>query len=179
MSTDILFIGRGGQGAFTAARLLGAAYTGKGENHHALAFPSFGPERRGAPVRVFVKLDMCPIRDRSEINRCDFLVCLDETLFNPQIEALCKPEGRILLNTKHNRNTARILCLDADSIALAHMGVAIVNTVMLGALASIYNGIELVDLQKALSSAVPPRALLGNLAVIQAAYQALAGEAAS
>lgn len=45
--TEIRWHGRGGLGAFTAARLLGCAvslYEGK----YALAFPSFGPERRGA-----------------------------------------------------------------------------------------------------------------------------------
>ena len=40
--TEILWHGRGGQGAFTAARLLGDAYSLK-DNAYALAFPSFGP----------------------------------------------------------------------------------------------------------------------------------------
>ena len=48
---EILWLGRGGQGAFTAAKLFGAAYTAHDDSHYALAFPSFGPERRGAPVR--------------------------------------------------------------------------------------------------------------------------------
>ena len=48
---EILWLGRGGQGAFTAAKLLGAAYTAADDARYALAFPSFGPERRGAPVR--------------------------------------------------------------------------------------------------------------------------------
>lgn len=42
----ILWHGRGGQGAFTAAKLLGAAYSLK-EGNYSLAFPSFGSERRG------------------------------------------------------------------------------------------------------------------------------------
>ena len=48
--TEILWHGRGGQGAFTAAKLLGAAYSIEETNHFALSFPSFGPERRGAPI---------------------------------------------------------------------------------------------------------------------------------
>ena len=59
--TEIVWHGRGGQGAFTAARLLGAAYTLRGDGGYALAFPSFGPERRGAPIRAFTKLDVQPI----------------------------------------------------------------------------------------------------------------------
>ena len=60
---EILWLGRGGQGAFTAARLLGAAYTIADDDKYALAFPSFGPERRGAPVRAFTKLDSEPVAD--------------------------------------------------------------------------------------------------------------------
>ena len=48
--TEILWHGRGGQGAFTAAKLLGAAYSIEETNHFALSFPSFGPERRGTPI---------------------------------------------------------------------------------------------------------------------------------
>ena len=62
--TEILWHGRGGQGAFTAARLLGAAFTLRDHHSYALAFPSFGPERRGAPIRAFTKLDIKPIGDR-------------------------------------------------------------------------------------------------------------------
>lgn len=58
--TEVLWHGRGGQGAFTAARLLGAAYSLRGDDSYALAFPSFGPERRGAPIRAFTKRMTAP-----------------------------------------------------------------------------------------------------------------------
>ncbi|MDO4556731.1 MAG: 2-oxoacid:acceptor oxidoreductase family protein, partial [Lachnospiraceae bacterium] len=54
--TEIRWHGRGGQGAFTAARLLGNAVSIY-EEKYALAFPSFGPERRGAPVLAFTRID--------------------------------------------------------------------------------------------------------------------------
>ncbi len=76
--TEILWHGRGGQGAFTAARLLGDAYSLK-DNAYALAFPSFGPERRGAPIRAFTKLDKKPIGNRSEITRSNYSIFLDDT----------------------------------------------------------------------------------------------------
>ena len=72
--TEILWHGRGGQGAFTAARLLGAAFTLRDDHSYALAFPSFGPERRGAPIRAFTKLDTKPIGNRSEVERADFSI---------------------------------------------------------------------------------------------------------
>ena len=62
--TEILWHGRGGQGAFTAARLLGAAFTLRDDHSYALAFPSFGPERRGAPVRQLLGLPLDGSGDR-------------------------------------------------------------------------------------------------------------------
>lgn len=73
---QVIWKGRGGQGAFTAARLLGAAWVNKGG--YALAFPSFGPERRGAPVSAFTKLDDKPVVDRSEIENPDYTLDLTE-----------------------------------------------------------------------------------------------------
>ena len=49
---EIVFHGRGGQGAVTAANLLVAAALKDG-NKGVQAFPFFGAERRGAPVRAF------------------------------------------------------------------------------------------------------------------------------
>jgi pyruvate ferredoxin oxidoreductase gamma subunit len=49
---EIRWHGRGGQGGFTAARLLGMAAS-LSEDYYVQAFPSFGPERRGAPVLAF------------------------------------------------------------------------------------------------------------------------------
>ena len=57
--TEVLWHGRGGQGAFTAAKVLGAAYSLR--ENFALAFPSFGPERRGAPILAFTKEDGLPV----------------------------------------------------------------------------------------------------------------------
>ena len=75
---EVRWHGRGGQGAFTAARLLGAS-AALFEGRHALAFPSFGPERRGAPVLGFTRIDDHKITDRSAVTACDFVVVLDET----------------------------------------------------------------------------------------------------
>lgn len=100
--TEILWYGRGGQGAFTAAKLLGAAYTLKGDSYYSIAFPSFGPERRGAPVRAFTKLDRKPVFDRSETEKADYIIILDETLYSDSLKNLLKLNGKIIVNTKQN-----------------------------------------------------------------------------
>ena len=91
---DVLWHGRGGQGAFTAAKLLGAAYAVRGS--YSIAFPSFGPERRGAPVRAFTKLDSCRIGDRSEIEKADYVIYLDDTLFFNSFDELKENEYNLL-----------------------------------------------------------------------------------
>ena len=50
---EIRFHGRGGQGAVTTAELVAAAAVNEGR--FSQAFPSFGPERRGAPVVAFCR----------------------------------------------------------------------------------------------------------------------------
>lgn len=69
---EFIWHARGGQGAFTAARCLGAA-AALSAGAYALAFPTFGPERRGAPMRAFTKIDTAPIGDRSAVHRAAFV----------------------------------------------------------------------------------------------------------
>ena len=71
---EITWYGRGGQGAFTASRVLGASAIYKG--FKSLAFPSFGPERRGAPIRAFTKISDKRIVDRSIIKKNDYIIVL-------------------------------------------------------------------------------------------------------
>ena len=76
---EIRWHGRGGQGAVTSAELLARAAISEGK--YAQAFPSFGPERRGAPVSAFVRVDSKePIRIRAEITGPDVVVVLDPSL---------------------------------------------------------------------------------------------------
>lgn len=69
----------GWAGGLYGARCLGAA-AALSAGAYALAFPTFGPERRGAPMRAFTKIDTAPIGDRSAVHRAAFVIYLDETL---------------------------------------------------------------------------------------------------
>lgn len=171
MMVNIRWHGRGGQGAFTAARLLGAAYSSH-ENQYALAFPSFGPERRGAPIQAFTKLDTKPVVNRSEVNQADYIIFLDDTLFSEGILAELKPGGKVLLNTKQSFDNPRILTIDADSIAAEILKQPITNTIMLGAFAEVFEGIELDDIKAAIQLFMPAKLHDKNIAAVnQAAVQ--------
>src|SRR5208283_5762471 len=75
---EIVFYARGGQGAVTAAAVLVAALAQEGK--YAQAFPFFGGERRGAPVKAFLRIDDKPITTRSQIYKPDCIVVLDSKL---------------------------------------------------------------------------------------------------
>ena len=115
--TEILWHGRGGQGAFTAARLLGAAYVAESDGFYALAFPSFGPERRGAPIRAFTKLSDSPVGDRSQVVKADYSIYLDDTLFTDAAFDELKENGKIILNTRRKVDDERVITLDGTAIA--------------------------------------------------------------
>lgn len=168
--TEILWHGRGGQGAFTAARLLGDAYSLK-DNAYALAFPSFGPERRGAPIRAFTKLDKKPIGNRSEITRSNYSIFLDDTLFNEKSFRELKQNGIILLNTKKTFEDPRVITLDGDSIAARILGLPITNTILLGAFAAVSGEITLEDINKAIRQTMPHRLHEKNIAAVKAAFE--------
>ena len=163
---EILWHGRGGQGAFTAARLLGAACS-MAPGRHALAFPSFGPERRGAPMRAFTKLDDRPIGDRSASTKADFVVYLDETLFGPGWEDELKAGGRVLVNSAQTWDDPRVTAIDADGISAEVLGRAIPNTVFLGALAALCDEVRAEDVCEAIRQYMPEKLHAKNLAVVE------------
>ena len=72
---EIRWHGRGGQGAVTSVEMLALAAIGEGK--FAQGFPSFGPERRGAPVTAFTRIDDKRIKVRSAIYTPDVVVVLD------------------------------------------------------------------------------------------------------
>lgn len=165
---EILWHGRGGQGAFTAAKLLGAAASISGRAH-SLAFPSFGPERRGAPMRAFTKVDKSVIGDRSEIAKADFVVYLDETLFSDGWEDELKDDGLVLVNTAKSYSDERILAIDASGLAIEILGRDIPNTVFVGLISNLAEGLDLEDAKDAVREYMPAKLVEKNLRVIDVA----------
>lgn len=58
---------------------------------YALAFPTFGPERRGAPMRAFTKIDTAPIGDRSAVHRAAFVIYLDRAARGRRLGGRARP----------------------------------------------------------------------------------------
>ncbi len=138
---EIRWHGRGGQGTVTSAELLARAAIDEGK--YAQAFPSFGPERRGAPVLAFDRIsDNKPIRARAEITEPDVVVVLDPGLLTiVNVTSGLKKDGTVIINTSKTLqdidsklgNKWRLAVVDATKIAKELLGVNIVNTTILGA----------------------------------------------
>ncbi len=160
---EIIWLGRGGQGAFTAAKLLGAAYTIDSREKYALAFPSFGPERRGAPVRAFTKLDTKPVVDRSQTEKADYIVILDDTLYSPQLQELLKDNGQIIVNSKKIIDGA--LTFDAERIA-AEFRLPTVNTVMFGLLIGRSDIVTAENAVESIKGYMPPKIQERNISAL-------------
>lgn len=165
---EVLWHGRGGQGAFTAARLLGAAASFE-EGAYAMAFPSFGPERRGAPMRAFTKFDRAPIGDRSAITQADYVVYLDDTLLGEDWEAELKPGGLVLVNSTRTFDDPRIWAIDANGLSEAILGRDIPNTVFLGAIAALCPQLTPEAAKQAIAEYMPPKLHEKNWRIVEEA----------
>lgn len=153
---DVIFLGRGGQGAFTSSRILGIAAS-LYEKKHGLSFPSFGPERRGAPVFAFTKISEEPIRNRTQSNKADYFVVLDESLYNEGLLERLKEGGKLILNTgsPNSYEDPRIITYDANPVATLYLGKPIANTAMLAAFVSYTQIVSIDSLQKAIKYDLP------------------------
>ena len=159
---EIVFHGRGGQGAVTAANLLVAAALNDG-NKGVQAFPFFGAERRGAPVRAFARISEDEIHLRSEIYKPDIVIVLDESIMDivDTLKGL-KKDGKILINTTKKPNEFSfskkftVATVDATGIALKHNilvgGIPVVNTPILGAVPKILDRVTLKSIQNKVKS---------------------------
>jgi pyruvate ferredoxin oxidoreductase gamma subunit len=157
---EIRWHGRGGQGAVTSAELLAQAAISEGK--YAQAFPSFGPERRGAPVLAFVRISsQKPIRIRAEIAQPDVVVVLDPGLLSiVNVTSGLKKNGILVINTKKSfkeiaaqfKTKCRLAKVNATGIARQTLGVPITNTTMVGALIRATGVVELESLVEPLKN---------------------------
>jgi len=155
---EIVFHGRGGQGSVTAANLFVAAALKDG-NKGVQAFPFFGAERRGAPVRAFARISHDEIHLRSKIYTPDIVIVLDEGIMD-LVDVLkgLKKDGIILINTRKKPSDFsfskkfKVATVNATDIALKHEiligGIPIINTPILGSIPKILNRVTLKSIQE-------------------------------
>jgi 2-oxoacid:acceptor oxidoreductase gamma subunit (pyruvate/2-ketoisovalerate family) len=159
--------GRGGQGAVVASKLLAAALFLEGR--HVQSFPSFGVERRGAPVTAFLRYSDQPILLRCEVTEPDELMVLDPTLVAAvDVAAGLRRGGSVLINSPRAADAYgdlarrfRVATVDASAIArrfgLGSRTQPIVNTAILGAWAEFSGTLRLESVCRAIADEMPGR----------------------
>jgi 2-oxoacid:acceptor oxidoreductase gamma subunit (pyruvate/2-ketoisovalerate family) len=160
---EVKVSGRGGQGAVLASQILATAFFQKGL--YVQSFPSFGAERRGAPVSAFVRADSREITLRYSVQRPDWIVLLDSHLLdNPMVMGGMSEKTSLLINAPegdevHGPGGNPVFVVDATGIAeklrLKTTSFSIVNTAMVGAFAKASNLLELDGIVEVIKELVP------------------------
>ena len=174
---EVRIHGRGGQGAVLACSILAQALVEEGK--HAVAIPSFGFERRGAPVAAFLRFDSEPIRAMTNVYHPDCVVCIDPTVPRTvDIFAGMKPGGTVVLTTKAKleelsfpESISRVGLCDAVGIALSIYRKPVTNAIMLGAFARTTGLLTLAALKEAFQQMdLRDAGLTENLLAVERGY---------
>lgn len=172
---EVRWHGRGGQGVVTSSQLLTQAAIIEGK--YAIHIPEFGPERRGAPVRAFTRIDDTPIEIRYGVLNPDIVVVIDPTLVELKdfiLEGL-KSEGTIIVNkppkTVKKFEGFKTYAVDAFKISVEELGRPIYNTAMIGALLGATKVIDLNSLIKAIKGRFPEAVAEKNKKAIERGYK--------
>ncbi|MFA5311865.1 MAG: 2-oxoacid:acceptor oxidoreductase family protein [Methanomassiliicoccales archaeon] len=179
---EIRWHGRGGQGVVTANELLAGAALKEGK--YIKAFPEFGPERMGAPIRAFTRLSDTPIQVHSQVYYPDMVVVLDPTLLK-QADILegMKESSLFVANYAEGKDklvkiigkSNNVHSVNATGIAMDEIGRPTANTAMLGAVVKVlkYVSIESVleELETKFSAKFSKEVVAKNIKAIKRAYE--------
>ncbi len=159
---EIIIHGRGGQGAVTACEIIAEAAYLSGNFVDVHAYPSFGAERRGAPVQAYTKLSRTDtIWDRAQIETPNVLIIFDETVLNQDIASSLTQDGFFIINSekdpeffvnKYNLSKdTKIVVADISKLALKKNltidGNPVINTPILGLLSKALPELNLDNLK--------------------------------
>ena len=188
---EVRWHGRAQQGVVTAAKVLGEAALRSGK--FVQAFPEFGPERMGAPVRAFNRISADPIRLHCAVTDPRYVLIADPTLIATVNVTEGTPDNAVfIVNTPKSpkemrkelglegRNGVKVFTLDAVNISLETIGRAMPNTPLLGALAKATEFIALDALidnfREGYAKKFSEKVLEGNVAAMNRGYGELKAE---
>ncbi len=178
-NVEIRWHGRGGQGTVTAAKVLADACLSGGR--HVQAFPEYGPERAGAPLRAFSRISDKTIRMHCPVLNPSIIGIVDATL----IDAIDVTGGALdnsvfVVNTARDageirkklgaKDSQKVFTVDASKIAIESFGRAMPNSPMLGAIAKATGVVEmdvlLENVKKSFGKKFSQKIIDGNLEAV-------------
>ena len=109
---EIRWHGRAGQGVVTAGELLAEAALDEGK--YFQAFPDYGPERMGAPVKSYTRISDEPIDFHCQILNPDVVIVVNPNLLSVvDVTEGLKPDGTLIINTPETPAEIRKALRDA------------------------------------------------------------------
>ena len=147
---EMVFYGRGGQGVKTASQLVADSLINEG--YYIQAFPEYGPERAGAPVKAFARVSRSPIKIHCPVELADMAIIVDPTLIGSvDMTSNIKKNGIVLVNSSEDVNEVKkklnfkgkLVTIDASKISLDIIGRNLPNVAMLGAVSKYYKPLGL------------------------------------
>ncbi|MBI5571334.1 MAG: 2-oxoacid:acceptor oxidoreductase family protein [Desulfomonile tiedjei] len=181
LTYEIIWHGRGGQGAVTAAKIFTAAAYYQGFRGVS-AKPTYFSERRGAPVSVHTRVSVDPIRTFSNVMAPDICVVLDDNLLEMvNVTANLKPNGLLVLNSALDPKQLGIVggfsvaVADAfhssEEAGLIVEGNVLISTSILGPVAAASELVSLDNIRAAIGKSFKGKALERNLKALDLAYK--------
>lgn len=179
---EICIYGRGGQGSLVLAQFMAIAALEDNKYGQAFPFLGGGGERRGKAIMAFCRLSDKPIRLRCRVDKADYLIVQDATIFTeePVLEKV-KPSGIVLVNTERRPEEFAVgegVCLctvHAEKLAREILGRPIMNTALLGAFGAVTKELSLEAMLRAVQKKFPGELGEKNSKVVEEAYKALVG----
>jgi pyruvate ferredoxin oxidoreductase gamma subunit len=182
-NVEIRWHGRGGQGTVTAAKVLADACLSGGR--HVQAFPEYGPERAGAPLRAFSRISDKEIRMHCPVLNPSIVGIVDATLIDAiDVTGGAKDDAVFIVNTARDaaeirkrlgaKDTQKVFTVDASKIAIESFGRAMPNSSMLGAIVKVTGIVELdvllANVQKSFGKKFSQKIIDGNLEAVNRGY---------
>ncbi|NTU41891.1 MAG: pyruvate synthase [Nitrospirales bacterium] len=181
---EIRWHGRGGQGTVTAAKVFADACLSGGR--HVQAFPEYGPERSGAPLRAYNRVSSKELRMHCPVIRPQIVVIVDATLLDSvKVMDGAPDDAIVIVNTSHEpkalreklglKDTQKVFTIDATKIAIDSIGRPMPNSPMVGSLARISGLVSLEsileDVKKSFGKKFSQKIIDGNLEAVRKGYE--------
>jgi len=183
-TVEIRWHGRGGQGTVTAAKVLADACLSGGR--HVQAFPEYGPERAGAPLRAYNRVSSKELRMHCPVLRPQVVSVVDATLLDSINVAEGATENAVfVINTSKDPeeikaklnagSKQKVYTVDASKIAMECIGRALPNAPMLGAICKVTGLVSLEhlleDVRKSFGKKFAQKIIDGNLEATRRGYE--------
>ena len=185
--TDIIEVrwhGRGGQGTVTACKVFAEACLNGG--HYVQAFPEYGPERAGAPIRAYNRVSNKVLRGLYPVIRPNIVVVVDATLLDSiDITEGAPDAAAFIINCSSNsgnirskikvKPTQRIIAVDATRISIDTIGRPMPNAPLIGCVAKVSGILSLQaaldDIQICFGKKFSQKIIDGNLEATRRGFE--------